>query len=835
MIAALFAMALMAAAAAQEESGAPWFEGKPIVDIVFSGVKSVDKALELDPIISPYLGRVFTFDLFYELNDALSATEYFESIEPVAKRVTEGDSSRVIIVFNVVEKPSIASISVVGNSQLGKSEIIERMALKQGKIIRGDEWIKNDELAIKALYEEKGYPDAIVKLSVEPGPDARSAHLKVSVAEGLQVVVRSLSFEGVTAFSPSALSPVLSLKTPGLFEPGNFQRSKLEADKAAIVAFYQERGFPDAKVLEARISSSKEEGSAKSSLDIVFVVDEGLSWLYGGISFVGNKVFDQSRLESLLQLKPGSALNMKKLRSDIQRVQSLYYENGYISNSFRLSESRDESTRTVSYVLTIAELDKAYIESIEIRGNKKTAEHVIRRELELAEGDVFSLKKHQSSLYNLWNTQYFSGLKPDLAQGSAPNLMRLSYTVEEQNTLKLDFGFTFVPVTSSNSVPIAFTLNLNDPNFMGNGFTLGIETSLAPTEQSLGFNWKDTWLFGKRISGSFNVGVSHKSESGIVQDLIGPVFTDEQYKSGHAAPDPFSSWEEYQAALANGQSIPSHYLMSYEQWLINLGAGGGYRFKLGDDGWVSANLSGNVSWKYLIYDPLVNRPYDIAVRENLLSWIPSTKLGASLSYDSRDIFYNPTSGIYLIDRFNVTGLLPSIEKQYFIRNDIKADAFFKLFDIPLSDESTFPLVLYLHSGFSAIFPTTELPVSEVNKLSIDGMTVARGWMGAGVRGQALLDASVELRMPIAAQFLWLDLYFDAAAIKPSFESFFSSLAPEDVFYSFGADLRFTIAQFPFKFYLAKRFKYDADSQSVSWPVGSLFGVFDVGIGFGISL
>ena len=361
LIAALLALALMVAAAAQAESDAPWFEGKPIIDIVFSGMRNVDKTTEIDPIISPYLGRVFTFDLFYELNDALSATEYFESIEPVAKRVAEGDSSRVIIVFNVVEKPSIASITVVGNSQLGKSEIIEKMNLKLGKIIRGDEWIKSDELAIKSLYEEKGFPDAIVKLSVEPGPSDRTAQIKVSVAEGLQVVVKSLSFEGVTSFSPSAITPVLSLKTPGLFEPGTFQRSKLEADKAAIIAFYQERGFPDAKLTDTKISSSKDASGTKSSLDIVFVVDEGQSWLFGGLSFVGNKVFSTDRLEGLLQLKPGSALNMKKLRNDIQRVQSLYYENGYITSW--LSEERRPCDTFDTLRLLITELDKAYIES----------------------------------------------------------------------------------------------------------------------------------------------------------------------------------------------------------------------------------------------------------------------------------------------------------------------------------------------------------------------------------------------------------------------------------------------------------------------------------------
>jgi outer membrane protein insertion porin family len=164
--------------------------------------------------------------------------------------------------------------------------------------------------------------------------------------------------------------------------------------------------------------------------------------------------------------------------------------------------------------------------------------------------------------------------------------------------------------------------------------------------------------------------------------------------------------------------------------------------------------------------------------------------------------------------------------EHYIKSDTKAEYFITLFTLPITDTYNFKTVFGIHSGVSLIlrqpgYLDHELPmIEEANKLAIDGMCIGRGWTDQrSVRGLALWENWAEIRMPIVPGILSLDWFFDAAAVKPTLDSFFNDFQMEDMRFSLGGGIRFAIPQFPFRFIIAKRFQ--VEDGDVKWVKGNM--------------
>ncbi len=207
------------------------------------------------------------------------------------------------------------------------------------------------------------------------------------------MVVRKILFSGNAVFSSQTLKGQVTLKEAGLFQKGAFEESKLAESRTAIEDYYASKGYVDAKVVDILKNYTKDEKGQKNYLDITFVVTEGKQWMFGGVSFEGNTIFSTSRLASLISLKQDDPLNLKRLLADKQKVDDLYYESGYIFNSIAMTQNRDEAAGSISYKISIVERDRAHIGSITFKGNTKTKDYVIAREIPLEVGEVFSKSK----------------------------------------------------------------------------------------------------------------------------------------------------------------------------------------------------------------------------------------------------------------------------------------------------------------------------------------------------------------------------------------------------------------------------------------------------------
>ncbi|HUI72821.1 MAG TPA: POTRA domain-containing protein, partial [Spirochaetia bacterium] len=362
-----------------------WYVGKPIKDFAFSGLVTV-KPDELRPIVTPYIGQTFSVDpLLWEIEGKLYALDYFETIVPNAVPADDTKSA-VIIKFDVKERPTITAVDIVGNSGIHTGDIQDKILLKKGDLANQTK-LQADVEAVRSLYLEKGYANADIKASFVSSDKDNTVRAVFTINEGLATTIKEVRFSGNHFASESTLRGLMKTHPPSLFDSGVFQESKLEEDKAAIVAYYTDHGFIDAKVDKVTQEVTKNEG--KNALILTVYITEGDQWTYGGLKVEGNQIFGSKRLEELITQKPGKTLSLQKLQADIGRIQDLYYENGYIFNTFERKETRDDATKTISYTITVGEMDKAHIESIIFKGNTKTKEYVLRRELPFEEGEVF--------------------------------------------------------------------------------------------------------------------------------------------------------------------------------------------------------------------------------------------------------------------------------------------------------------------------------------------------------------------------------------------------------------------------------------------------------------
>jgi outer membrane protein insertion porin family len=838
-----------------------WYIGQTIRDVRFVGLSSVDEA-DLEPIVEPYIGQPFTDRGFQELQRRLYALDFFTSILPEAVRPETGDG--VIIRFTVEERPTVDEISFVGNRRIRTADLLNEILLTEGDMITLAKR-RLDEQAIVDLYLERGYPDVSVSSRVDQdqGGVRTSSVLTFTITEGQQVTVREINFSGNNFASASTLRGQMDTKAQSIFNSGVYQDRVLEEDRIRITDYYRERGYIDAQVLDVVQETERDEEDDRTYLIITVYVEEGNQYTLDDISFEGNTIFDDEELRDLIRVRPGAELNALRLEEGVGLVQDLYYQNGYIFNGFNLTEDRDEEALTIAFTMQIQEQPRAHIENIVVRGNDKTADDVILREIPLQVGDIFSVSRIREGIQNLTNLQYFSAVNPETPIGSADGLMELIVNVEETQTADIQFGVAF---GGSSEFPVSATVGWSDRNFRGQGQTLGFQAQASPVEQLLTVNFLERWFAGQRWSLGADISLNRAVRSGIPQDILAPIFDEDDF---NAVPDPFYGYyvfsreteynsTTYQAGdlfpdavteslideydlvtdyeyAGFSAGIPDEYLMNYTEWSIGLGGTTGYRFRtpLGN---LNLSTSLRSTLNYVGYDPSQYRPFDPELRSNLDDWqlVNKWSLGATLDR-RRGLFLSPSSGYVANQSFVFAGGFLFGDRHY-IRSDTKGETYFTLWDVPVFDWWSWKSVLALHSEISFVLPTfwvpaeyrsLDQPVAGTDLLATNQMFIARGWDPI-TGGEALWNNWIEFRSPIVEQVLWTDTFLDAVAIWDD-PADIGSRGIDNMLFSMGAGLRFTIPQFPIRVYLAKRFRINADG-SFAWQQGSLFNYNDTATG-----
>jgi len=813
-----------------------WFQGIPIRNIIFEGLIHISPS-DLDGIIAPFIGMTFTDNTYWDLLGRLYALEYFESLSPTAIPA-DAAASEVILRFTVVERPTIARINFVGNSNMRRTELLNTVTLSTNDVAT-ELRMRMDEMAIVNRYLERGFPDIQVRAETENIGGSRVV-LTFHIEEGERIAIERILFEGNAAFSSRVLQRQISLRTRGVFADGAFSEAALIADRQALAQYYHDRGFIDAAVIDD-VREIRRDERGNNLMTITFRIHEGRMYTFGGMNFIGNRIFTTEHLNAQVRSRVGDPVNTRLLQSDLMRIQSLYFEGGYIFNRIEPFFEQDVEAGILVINVDIVERGRAHIENIIIRGNVRTRDSVILREIPLVPGDVFSQARIMDGLRNLFNLQIFSAISPETPPGSVESLMDLIINVEEQMTTDVQFGFTFSGSADPDTFPMSVMARWTDRNFLGSGNLVGAEATYSPTTQLFSIQYSHRWVFGLPLSANFDFTVQRTNRRAAMMHQDRMFHGDE---SG-AFPDGFDSYEQFRAA---NRIPPTEYQMTYNQWRLSLGVGTGYRWTT-PAGILGLGGGFRVGMVLNNYDPEIYTPFDPVLRERNNLWTPATSVWTSISLDSRDIFFDPTRGYYFLQRVGWFGFM-DIEQEHYIRTDTRAQWFHTLVNIPVSENWSFRVVLGIHSGLSFIFPQPHHRqqgigpfIEEANQLAVDGMFVGRGWTDRfRDRGLALWDNWVELRIPLAPGILAWDFFFDAAGMKPEpgdlFNNFFrddGSAPGHDTFFmrfSMGGGLRFTIPQFPLRFSLA-RLALIQDGRW-QWQEGPIGGMFNFVVSFALT-
>ena len=748
-----------------------WFYGKKIKNITFEGLKTVDK-LDVTGVVSSFIGKEFSDDLYAEILGKIYALDYFDTIDPEVQPA-DAAGNNLILNFIVVERPVITGLKFIGNTQINKTELKEAVSVKKDDVFVASK-LQLDERKIRDLYLSKGFTNVRVSSSYEEKDNGIIVSFKIS--EGRPTIITSVQFQGSEIVAPKTLKSQLSLKEAStIFQKGAFQESLLENDRQKLITYYQDRGYIDADVVNILRDVTYNEAKNQDELKLTFILKVGSQYTYGGITFAGNTIFSSEKLADLIRIQEGAIFNRTKFEAGRAAIMDLYYENGYTSNYFDCQPVVDTEKRSVSFKMVIMENPRSHIESIIVRGNTKTKDYVILRELPFESGDIVSKKKIENGLRNLYNTQFFSALVPELTQGSEENLVDMVINVEEGQTTSIEFGVAFSGVTNPNEIPVSAYAKWTDSNLGGTGKSLSTSFSIANTQQELSLSYSDSWLFGLPISVSSSLSGKHTSAT-CLQEMYTP----------------------------SGINSTSYY-MDYTQWGLEYSYSMGKRWYpnfaiLSLTGGFATDLSKDVydSDLYTPADPVIKEAHDNLAFENHV-W-------TSFSVDDRDLYYDPSKGWFLSEKLTWTGLVPEYEKQFFLRSDTKAEAYVTLCDIPVTESWNFKLVLAGYTGLSVLFPAGDGYISSSSKLYIDGMFNGRGWNTVyGIKGGAMWSSNIELRLPIAPGIFSFDLFADAVVLKDDYNTLFNDTAIEDFRFSCGPGIRFSIPQFPLRLLLANTF------------------------------
>ncbi|MBM4285744.1 MAG: outer membrane protein assembly factor BamA [Deltaproteobacteria bacterium] len=404
--------------------------------------------------------------------------------------LSDTPQGRILTVL-VEEKPAIRDIIVRGNRKIKKDKILEVMELKKFSVA-SEPAIRDSIDKALALYREKGYYEAKITYNLEPFTKTE-VNLVLNVDEGVKLSVKEIDFEGNTAFKSRQLRGVMETKTWNVLAwftgAGRLNKDVLERDLEKVSSFYMNHGYIKVKVGEPRVDIRA------GRISIVIPITEGPQYKIGNVDFRGDLLEDKDQLRAKLEIIKAKTYSREILQQDLTTLTDLYADQGYANADITPLIKENEENLTVDIVFDIHQGKKVSIERIEISGNIKTRDKVIRRELRVYEQELFSATKLKESLRNLRRLEYFEDVNFTQEPGSAPDRMNLKISVKERPT-----GSFGVGVGYSTQDRLVGMVEISQTNLFGRGQHLKLQGLIGSITNRFRFSFTEPYLFDRPLA-----------------------------------------------------------------------------------------------------------------------------------------------------------------------------------------------------------------------------------------------------------------------------------------------------------------------------------------------
>jgi outer membrane protein insertion porin family len=483
------------------------------IEIRFIGPETVNRAL-VTANIQTTLGKPRSRELIEQDVRSLVATGYFFDVRVLEEPVADG----VRIVFQVQGKARLKDIVFEGQKRFPPERLKREVSQKVGDVL-DERKAHADSLKIAELYQKAAYPDVKVTHESIIDKDTGKAILKFKIDEGHRVFIKGIKFSGNKAYPAKRLAPIFKTRRrwwgSWLAGTGVLKEEQFSEDLDKLRDFYRSNGYIDMEVRGTRV-----ERIAKHWIIVHVDILEGQQYKVGDIKFEGNKLFPTTELERRLRMTTGKLFTPDGLSKDIKALEDFYGARGYLDTSARPARIPNVETGRIDLNYAIHEGELTYIERIEIRGNTKTKDKVIRRELAIVPGDIYDTVRVDRSQERLKNLGYFSKVEMVPEPTQIPNRKDLVVNVEEQRTGTVTFGagfssidnlIGFVEVTQGN-----FDL-FNWPTFTGGGQKLRVRAQVGIKRQDYVLSFTEPWFLDQRLALGFDL--YHRENSFLSKDF----------------------------------------------------------------------------------------------------------------------------------------------------------------------------------------------------------------------------------------------------------------------------------------------------------------------------
>lgn len=400
-------------------------------------------------------------------------------------------------IFTVVEKPTIREVKISGNKKVDTKDIQEKLKLKAGDFF-SRQVLKESTDAVLSLYEEKGYLYAKVEPKIKEVQGAVT--IEYAIEEGKKLAVAEVDFEGNKSIPSGKLRKAMVTKKKGLFSfitgSGVYRKEALAVDRLRIQLAYENEGFVRAQAGDPRVDIDRETGKIK----IVFPITEGPRFKVGEVKVKGDEVYSAQDIKNALSQRSGDFFSRDGLRNDILKITDLYGQKGYAFAEIVPTTNIDDEKKAVNISFDIDKGLKTYVGKINVTGNLRTRDFVVRREFRFHESDLYNSAKYNRSVQRIKNLGIFEDVSVTTKRGERPDLIDIDAKVTERPTGAISGGVGF-----SSTENFIFALGLRQDNFLGRGQRLNLRASLSSLRTDFTFTFVEPYLFGHEVSLSLDL------------------------------------------------------------------------------------------------------------------------------------------------------------------------------------------------------------------------------------------------------------------------------------------------------------------------------------------
>jgi len=409
---------------------------------------------------------------------ALFALGFYSDIRAKVRKAGDG----WVLVIQVEEWPKIFERKFKGNENIDDDDLAKDSEITVGSIVKGSE-IEKERRRIEELYSEKGYPNAVVTPKIKPLPGGRETILIFEIDEGERVRVVDLLFEGNQAFPDDKLRGVVKTKAKSWWRKGYFKEEQLKEDRERLEAFYRKHGYRDAIVEDTRLNYVGEG----TEVTITYAINEGRHFVVGHVAVEGNEAVGTDVLMSRVKLEPGREYNGDKLDESLMGLQEIYSDIGYVYAT--IDPHTAERGDTLDVTFEIEEGVRAHIADVKIKGNTRTREKVIRRELVVRPGDVFSRAALLRSQREVMSLGYFEDVQLSFQPAGPAGDLDVTFEVKEKQVGTAVAGAGF-----SSDVGLTGFVQLGHNNLFGKGQSVTLHLERGARRSNVEISFTEPWF-----------------------------------------------------------------------------------------------------------------------------------------------------------------------------------------------------------------------------------------------------------------------------------------------------------------------------------------------------